>query len=193
MRKIAVILSAGIAVAALLALTLSIASAAPSAPAQGEVEFTKEASNLTPRVGEAFTFTLRFSSACTRTFLVGVSDPNPAASYLRILTQTITATMPPVPVYSSTIGGIGPEGILWTGLLTGSDVISPTPVVTVTYQMQVTGIPTMALAAGLPVTNTATMTDASGVGSLPLYTAEAAIRIMPQRLFLPLVCRNFGG
>jgi hypothetical protein len=57
--------------------------------------------------------------------------------------------------------------------------------------MQVTGIPATALAAGYPVTNTATMIDLTTPGSLPEQTAQAAIRIEPWRTFLPLVSRDY--
>ena len=178
MKRIAVILSVLVAAVALAALMLSVASAAPSAPAQ-RVDFTKETSNPTPHVGEIFTFTLYFVNVSTETLEMRVIDPNPVPSYLEILTPTITGGA----WYSPTI-----DGVVWEDMLVpGSE-----PIV-VTFQMQVTGIPATALAAGYPVTNTATMIDLATPGSLPEQTAQAAIRIVPLRIFLPLVVRNYGG
>ncbi len=179
MKRTTVVLSIVLAAVALAALMLSMASAAPSAPAS-RVEFTKKTSDTTPRVGEVFTFTLRFCNVSTQTLEVRVADRNPAPLYLVIITPTTG--------YSAAI-----DSVVWTGLLTGTSVISPTPVVTVTYQVQVTGIPTTALASGHVVTNTAEMVDMKTPGSLPETTAEVAIRIMPLRIFLPLVCRNYSS
>ena len=173
MQRHAIALSVIVALMALTALMLSIVSAGTaSAPAQ-QVEFTKAASDPTPRLGEVLTFTLRFCNVSTETLEVRVADPNPAPAYLVIITPTITGDAE----YSPTIGGL-----VWEGTL----VHSPPTWVTVTYQMQVTGIPTTALAAGLAVTNVATMVDLATAGSLPGGMATAPIRIMPVRVFLPL-------
>ncbi len=161
--------------AALMLCSVNAASA--PAPVQ-QVESTKTASNPTPRVGEVLTFTLHFRNASTETLEVRVTDPNPARSYLEILPPTIQEGAE----YSPTI-----NGVVWEGPL----VHSPTTWVTITYQVQVTGMPTTALAAGLPVTNTATLVDLATSGSLPGGTAEAPIRIVPWRTFLPLVARNY--
>jgi hypothetical protein len=49
------------------------------------------------------------------------------------------------------------------------------------------------MAAGYPVTNTATMVDLATPGSLPESTAKAAIRILPAHLFLPCIVKDYGG
>ena len=49
------------------------------------------------------------------------------------------------------------------------------------------------LAAGYPVTNTAVLVDLAMPGSLPEATAEAAIRVLPLRIFLPVVVKDYGG
>jgi uncharacterized repeat protein (TIGR01451 family) len=179
MKKGIVILSILVATVALAMLMLSVASAAPSAPAQ-RVTLTKTTSNPTPRIGEIFTFTLGFNttSEATQTIQVRVTDPNPASAYLRILTPTITGGG----TYSATIDGVVWEGALQPG--------GASPQV-VTFQVQVTDIPAAALATGYPVTNTVTMVDLVTPGSLPETTAQVQVRIMPLRLFLPLVLRNY--
>jgi len=116
---------------------------------------------------------------------VRVTDPNPDPSYLKIITSSIGGGAQ----YTSTIGGTGPEGIVWEGVLVPGSLPLP-----IAFQVQVTGIPTTALAAGHLVTNTATIADVNEPGSLPnVPDAKAPIRIMPQRIFLPLVLKNFGG
>ena len=180
MKKTTVVLSIVVAAVALAALMLSVASAAPSAPAQ-QVVFTKTASNPAPRVGEILTFTWTISPTAEMTQSMGVrvTDPNPASAYLEILTPTITGGA----TYSATIDSVVWDGTLIVGTL-------PLPV---SFQVRVTGIPTTALASGYVVTNTATMVDMSTPGSLPDTEAEAIIRIMPLRVFLPFVCRNYSG
>ena len=174
LRKHAIALSVIVALMALTALMLSIVSAGPaSVPAQ-QIEFTKAASNPTPHLGEVFTFTLRFCNVSTETLEVRVTDLNPAPSYLVIITPTTG--------YSPTI-----DGIVWEGTLG----YSPTTWVTVTYQMQVLGMPTTTLAAGFAVTNVATIVDRATAESLLGGIAEAPIRIMPVRVFLPLVGRDY--
>jgi hypothetical protein len=180
MKKTTVVLSIAVAAMAVAALMLSVASAAPSAPAQ-KVVFTKSASNPAPRVGEILTFTWSISptAAMTQSMEVRVTDPNPASAYLEILTPTITGGA----YYSSTL-----DGVVWDGTLTVGTLPSP-----VSFQVRVTGIPTTALASGYVVTNTATIVDLATAGSLPGGIAKAAIRIMPWRVFLPFVCRNLGS
>jgi hypothetical protein len=83
--------------------------------------------------------------------------------------------------YSPTV-----QAVVWEGELgPGSSVV---PIV---FQVEVTGIPTTAMANGHPVTNTATMIDIGELGSLPYQMAERAIRIMPAKSYLPLVMRNY--
>jgi len=114
---------------------------------------------------------------------VRVTDRNPAPSYLKIITQTITGGAN----YTSTIGGTGPEGVVREGVLIPGSLPSP-----IAFQVKVTGIPSTALVAGYPVTNTATIVDRNEPGSLPnVPDAIAPIRIMPRRIFLPLVLRNY--
>lgn len=186
MKRTAVILSVVVAAMALVALMLSVASAAPSAPTQSQdfrdrVVFTKTVSTETPVVGEVFTFTLQFhtTSVETQTVYVRVTDPNPDDRYLKIITAP--TTIRGGAWYSPTI-----KSIVWEGEFGPSTIPDD-----VTFQVQVTGIPNTALAAGYLVTNTATMIDLTGVGSLPDGTAKATIRIMPRRIFLPLVLRNY--
>jgi len=169
-----------IALGLLAALMLSVASAAPSAPAR-RFEFNKEASNSTPYVGDILTFTLNISPTAQLTQLtwIRVTDPNPAPAYLNILTDTI---MGGAEVYSPTFNGVIREFTLTVGTLPQQ----------ISFQVEVTGIPTTALTSWYPVANIATITDASGVGSLPTAMAEAGIRIMPRRVMLPLVLRNYA-
>ena len=179
MKEIVVILSIVVIALALMVLALSVASAAPSAPAQ-RVTFTKETSNPTPRVGEIFTFTLSFRTieAETQTIQVRVTDPNPAPSYLEILTPTITGGA----WYSPAI-----DGVVWEGTLQPAGA-QPQAVV---FQVQGTGIPTTVLATGYSVTNTAMMIDQATPGSLNEIRAEEPIRIMPMWLFLPTVMNDY--
>jgi len=178
MKRIGIVVSVVVAAVALAALMLSVAGAAPLAPAQ-RFTFTKEASNPAPCVGETLTFTLSISPTAqlTQTTWVRITDPNPAPSYLNILTDTI---MGGTEVYSPTFDGVIREFTLTVGTLPQQ----------ISFQVKVTDIPTTALASGYPVTNTATITDASGVGSLPAAMAEAGIRIMPLRIFFPLIYKN---
>jgi hypothetical protein len=179
MKRIAAGLSVMVAALALVALTLSSTSAAMSAPVQ-RITFTKEASNPTPRVGEAFTFTLSFSTteAETQTIRVRVIDPNPAPLHLKILTPTITGGA----WYSPTT-----DSIVWEGALQPAG----TQAQAVAFQVQGMGIPAEALTAGYWVTNTAMMIDLATPGSLNEIRAEEPIRMMPAQLFLPIVTRNY--
>lgn len=176
MKKGLVILSVLIAAAALTVLLVTVASAAPSA----RVTLTKTTSNPAPRVGEIFTFTLTFNTTSveTQTIEVRVTDPNPAPAYLKILTPTITGGA----TYSEAL-----DGVVWEGLLAPGGVSTQV----VAFQVQVTGIPTADLAAGYLVTNTVTMIDRATPGSLPEATARVQIRIMPQRILLPVILKNF--
>lgn len=182
MKKTIVTLSIVLAAVMLTALMLSVASAAPAAPAQ-KVEFTKTASNPAPRVGEILTFTWTISPTAEMTQSMGVrvTDPNPASAYLEILTPTITGGA----YYSATI-----DAVIWEGTLTAGSLPLP-----VSFQVRVTGIPTTALTSGYEVTNIATMVDMEKPGSLPpgSVPANATIRIMPRRIFLPLICRNYSS
>jgi len=179
MKKTMVTLSVVLAAVMLAALMLSVASAAPAQ----KIVFTKTASNPAPRVGEILTFTWTISPTAVMTQSMGVrvTDPNPAPAYMEILTPTITGGA----YYSSTL-----DGVVWEGTLVSVTLPSP-----VSFQVRVTGIPTTALASGYVVTNTATMVDMATAGTLPEAdaTAEAVIRIMPLRIFLPLICRNYSG
>lgn len=186
MKKIAVVLSIAVAAVALAALMLSVASAAPSAPVQPQdfgdrVVFTKTTSTGFPILGEIFTFTLQFHTTTveTQTVYVRVTDHNPNDSYLKIITES--ATIGGGAWYSLTI-----DGIVWEGEFGPSTTPDD-----VTFQVQVTGIPTTALASGYLITNTAMMIDLTGAGTLPSGTAKAAIRIMPMRIFLPLVVHGY--
>jgi hypothetical protein len=161
-------------------LMLTWESAAPVAPTQ-RVAFTKEASDATPDIGETFTFTLRFNPVPTETeeLQVRVIDPNPAPDYMEIISDPVTGGAE----YSPTI-----DAIVWEGTL-----LPGTQPVVIAFQVRATGIPSTAVPAGYPVINTATMVDLAMPGSLPETTAEAAIRILPLRIFLPIVVRNYSG
>jgi spore coat protein U-like protein len=180
-RLDSVVRSITLAAIALLVLMLSVASAAPAAPTQ-RVTFTKQASDATPRVGETLAFTLSFNTVSTQTqaLQVRVIDPNPAPGYLEIISSSITGGA----AYSPTI-----DAVVW------EDTLFPagTQPQVIAFQVRATGIPSSALAAGHPVTNTATLIDLAMPGTLPEATAEAAIRIMPYQVFLPVVAKNYGG
>jgi hypothetical protein len=154
----------------------------PQAPASSRVTFTKGTSNLTPLVGEVFTFTLDFSTTETETLPIRIrmTDPNPDDSYLEILPDTITGA-----VYSPTIDG--PE--LVTELLPFGE--NPQHV---TFQVLVTDIPPGPLPYGYPITNKATIADTVTPGSLPETTAEITIRIMSGKkwYFLPFIAKNYS-
>ncbi len=180
-RSIIAVLSITIAIGLLAALMLSVASAAPSAPEQ-RFTFTKEASNKTPYVGDILTFTLDISPTAQLTQLtwIRVTDPNPAPAYLKILTDTIIGG---AAVYSPAFNGVIREFTLTVGTVRQQ----------LSFQVEITGMPATALTSGHPVTNTARIVDASGAGSLRVpITAEAGIRIMPRRIMLPLVLRNYA-
>ena len=179
MARNSVALSAIVAVVAVAAVMLSIVGAAPAAPDQ-RVSFTKTTGNLAPRVGDAFTYTLGFSTAPSEAqeIQVRVTDPNPAPAYLDILTSSIIGGA----TYSPTI-----DGVVWEGTLFPSGTLPQT----VTFQVQVTGIPTSALEGGYPVMNTAWLVDVATPGSLPDAQAEALVRIQPGRIFLPFTARDF--
>lgn len=160
------------------------------APPEDRIVFTNTASNETPIVGHILTFTLQFytTSVQTQTVHVRVTNPNPAPSYLKIITAP--ATIGGGAWYSPTIGGQGHggsavDGIVWEGEF-GPGTIPDA----VTFQVQASGLPTTSLSIGYPLTNTATMIDLAG--TLPDGTAEAAIRIMPRRLFLPAIIKAFA-
>jgi len=172
-----------IGVAGVVGTLLLLSQGASARPmAQGVLEFTKSTSNDRPRVGEVFTFTWAISPTAhmTQSIQVRVTDPNPAPSHLEILTSTITGGA----TYSPTIGGTGPEGIVWEGLL----VVGTLPQV-VSYQMEVTGV----LTTAMPVTNTAYMVDLVTPGSLPEATAEVGITIMPAMLHHIVIEDAVGG
>jgi hypothetical protein len=63
----------------------------------------------------------------------------------------------------------------------------------IAFQVRAMGIPPSAVTARYPVTNTAVLIDLAMPGSLPEAMAEAAIRIMPLRVFLPIVAKDYGG
>jgi len=155
---------------------VSVVSAAPSAPAQ-KATFTKSASDGTPKVGDVFTFTLFFAPTeeLTQNVDIMITDPNPAPAYLEILTDTIGGGAE----YSPTL-----DAVVWDGWL-----VMPSAGLTLTFQTEVTGIPTTSLSSGYVITNTATMVD-QGTSEV-LATAEASIRIMPRQILLPLVMRNY--
>jgi hypothetical protein len=159
----------------------SVASAAPAVPTQ-RVTFTKQVSDATLQVGETCAFTLNFHSVPTQTLAlqVRVIDPNPAPSYLEIISSSITGGA----YYSPTI-----DAVIW------EDTLFPagTQPQAIAFRVRATGIPSSALAAGYPVTNTAMLIELTMPGTLLEATAEAAIRIMPSRIFLPLVAKNYGG
>ena len=164
----------------LAALMLSTVSAAPYAAAR-RVDFAKGTSNLAPRLGDTFAFTLQFGSASgeQQPIYVRVVDPNPAPLYLEIVRPSITGGA----WYSPTI-----DAVVWEGVLVpGSEPKE------VTFDVQVTGIPVSALANGHPVTNIATMIDLATPGSLPEQTAQVGIRIKPLTALLPVIVKNHGG
>jgi hypothetical protein len=161
---------------ALVVLMLSTVNAVPAPAPVQQVEITKAASDPTPRVGEFLTFTLRFRNVSTETLQTRVTDPNPAPAYLEILPSTIQGGA----TYSQAI-----DGVVWEGALAHS----PAAWVAVSYQVQVTSIPTAGLAAGFLITNTATTVDLQNPG-VPAGEAEATVRVLPWRVFLPLVGRD---
>jgi hypothetical protein len=175
MKRAVVILSILGAVLAMVALTLSVASAAPSAPVQ-QVTFTKETSDSTPQIGDVFAFTLNIANVSTETLELRVVDPNPAPMYLRFLTDTLPGTL----IFSPTI-----QAVIWEGEVGPGSAVGP-----LIFQVEVTGIHSTAVKSGYVVTNTATMMDIGVPGSLPTQTAERAIRIMPAQSFLPFVAKD---
>jgi hypothetical protein len=170
------IIGLGVALVASTRLATGAASAAPDQ----RVSFTKMTSDLTPRVRDTFTFTLTFSSTPTEAqeIQVRVIDPNPAPAYLRILTGSITGGA----TYSPTI-----DGVVWEGTLSPAGVQPQT----VTFQVEITGIPTTALQAGYQIVNTAWLTDVIAPGSPPIARAEAVVRVRPWRIFGPFTARDF--
>jgi hypothetical protein len=155
----------------------------PQAPDKRWVEFTKTTSNETPAVGEVFSFTLDFSTWATETLAIQIRmvDPNPAPSYLEILSDTIEGGA----VYSPTIGD--GDGVVWEDVLgPGADPQK------VTYQMRVTGIPPEALPDGYPVDAWAWIEALDNPLSEPVR-ADIIIRLMPAKIFAPIITRNYGG
>jgi uncharacterized repeat protein (TIGR01451 family) len=149
------------------------------APSTSRVIFTKNASNLTPRVGQTVTFNLNFANVSAQALQVRVTDLNYYPAYLQILTSTVTGGA----VYSASVGSTLREGIVWQGPL----VVGTLPI-TVTYQAKVISMPTGV--TSYPVTNYAQMIDLSTPGSLPLNTAWTTINLMSTwSVYLPLLAR----
>ena len=149
------------------------------APPGDKIVFTNQADPQTPTVGQVVTFTLQFytTSAQTQTVSMRVINLNPDPAHLQIITAP--AAIGGGAWYSSTI-----DGIVWEGEF-GPGVIPDA----VTFQLRAGNIPTTALSAGYLITGTATMIDLSG--DLPEGKAEAAIRVMPFRIALPVVLKDF--
>ena len=180
-RLHSIVISILLAALILAALMFFVVSAGPAAPSP-RVTFSKEVSDAAPQVGETFTVTLHFNTteAETQTIRVRVVDPNPYPNFLTVMSDTITGGA----TYSPTI-----DGVVWQGTLFPAGT-SPYEVA---FQVQVTGIPTPALANGFLVINTATMNDVADPATLPEQNAVATFRIMPWRVFLPSIARNADG
>jgi len=181
MRKGLVVLSISIAIVALAALWFSVVSAAPSAPAQ-LVTLVKDASDTTPNVGDIFAYSLFFAETpeLTQSILIRITDPNPAPEYLRIITDSIiTGIGRGRAVYSENL-----DAIVWEGLIFqyGRPFYS-------FFQVEVTGAPTSVIEAGYPVTNTATMVNLDTMEIVA--TAQVQVHIMPARIFMPIIFRNY--
>ena len=175
----------GLAMCYLFVLLSSTSAMSPQntnslAPASSRITFTKDTSNLTPRVGEVFSFTLAFNTAATETLPIQVrmTDQNPAPTYLEILKIEGGAE------YSPTI-----DAVVWEGMLQPAGALPQK----VTVQMKVTSIPPGALPDGYEVTNTAWIADLATPGSLPETMAEITIRLMPASNFLPLIRKDYDG
>ena len=99
----------------------------PQAPASSRVTFMKGASNLTPRVGEVFTFTLDFETtgAETESIHILMVDKNPAPAYLEILPDRIKGGA----TYIHAIDAVAWEGVLQPGGANPQEV---------TFQVEVT-------------------------------------------------------
>lgn len=150
----------------------------PQASVSSRVAFTKGASNLTPHVGEVFTFTLEFNTtgAETEPIHILMVDENPAPSYLQILSDMIKGGA----IYIEAI-----DAVVWEGVLQPAGSLPQK----VTFQVEVAGVPPSPLPPGYPVTNTAAIADLAKPGSLPEAEAEITIRLMSANrwIFLPFI------
>jgi hypothetical protein len=144
------------------------------------VVFSKATSSEALQVNEVFTFTLSFGIAAGHyvPIWVRVADPNPAPSYLAVLTPTITGAAR----YSPTIDTVEWQGVL----IPGEEPLE------VAFQVRVLGLPDEAPATGYQITNTATIADLAVPGSLPEQIAQATVTLGHPRIWLPIVARDSG-
>jgi uncharacterized repeat protein (TIGR01451 family) len=171
------IVGLALVVLGLLVAMLGLAAARPAVRVQGQTtsyDFTKTITYPSPSeggafVGESLTVTLTFKNPYADAHHLKVQDNNPAPTYLRILTETISAGA----VYSPTV-----DAVIWEHSLDGNTSA------TVTFQMLVIG------GSGQRVTNEAWLHDREEPSTLPYYVDTAEIHILA-RIYLPLVIRNY--
>lgn len=170
----------GTVVAILVVAIASVPSALASVDGQikcPQAILSKEASHPMPQVGETLVFTLRFAmvQGCYTPAQARISDPNPAPSYLDILTPTIAGGA----WYSPSI-----DGVVWEDMLIAGDEYE------ISYQVRVLGLPEQTPDTGYRITNTATIADLNKPGTLPLQSAHAVIQLGAPRALLPVVLRS---
>jgi uncharacterized repeat protein (TIGR01451 family) len=139
-----------------------------SGPGGGAVDLslsTKEVSQGTADQGDVLTYTIQVASPVPSSTVVSLTDVLP--SELVYVSGTLTAT-------AGTVDASHPPTLTWSGILT------PTPLVTVTYAA------TVDTSLSQVIGNTVSITAS---GSEPV-TRTVTIIVNPEQLWLPLVLRD---
>ena len=134
----------------------------------GPGESEKAASTITPTLGDTVAYTVTVQN---------LTAPLTATVYI---TDTVPTGLDYVPGSLNAVGGTGTYDDSNAPELTWSGVLSPTSMVTMTYQAQVT------TASAAEIMNTATI-DAPGYQTI---TVTATIIVNPRQFWLPFVLRS---